>query len=99
MYMYINESENLYPRFPGDIQLIDPEWNVDKPLPDGWEIVIATPAPELEPHQSARELPPKKIDGVWHRQWEIVNLSEEELERMRIEREQFAEFFRRNSAT
>lgn len=88
MYIYINEKENLYPRFPGDIQLIDPNWTIDAPLPEGWELVVNVPTPDCEVGQTLEELNPEKIDGVWYRKWKIRNLTEEELEAQRLWQEE-----------
>lgn len=81
--MYINESLGLYPRFDGDIQLIQPGWTSDMPLPEGWEVVIADEPPVVESNQEWFEVAPKKIDGVWHRQFDVRELTEEELGRRR----------------
>lgn len=88
MHIYINESLNLYPRFPGDIQLIDPDWTVDKPLPEGWETVTPAPAPEITPGQIFEEIMPEKIDGVWHQKWLVRDMTEEELEILRLQQEE-----------
>lgn len=81
MSIYINESLGLYPRHPGDIKLIDPDWEEGMPLPEGWEIVIANDPPEYSGLlQKCIELHPIRIDGVWHRQFEIVDRTQEEID-------------------
>lgn len=90
MYLYINESLNIYPRFPGDIQLIDPNWTVDEPLPEGWELVKDTPLPQYEIGQVIEELYPEKIDGIWYQKWTVRNMTEEELEEQRLFKEQLS---------
>lgn len=92
MYIYINKELDLYPRFPGDIQLIDPTWTVDKPLPEGWELVEDTPTPVYEFGQIAEELAPEKVDGVWRRVWQVRNLTEEELDEQRLIQQQMKEY-------
>lgn len=87
MYIYINEKENIYPRFPGDIQLIDPTWNIGDPLPENWELVEDTPWPDYEVGQKVEELSPERIDGVWHRKWLVRDLTEAELEEIRLTQE------------
>ena len=90
MYIYINEKENLYPRFPGDIQLIDANWTVDKPLPEGWEQVIVAPFPVTAIDEIAEELPPIKKDGVWHQVFAVRKLTEEELDNLLLFQEELA---------
>lgn len=79
MELFINESLGLYPRHPGDIKLIDRSWEPGKPLPEGWEEVIATQPPTVESDEIWEEIPPAKIDGVWHRQFSVRKLTEEEI--------------------
>lgn len=86
--MYINESLGIYPRFDGDIQIIDPTWQPGLPLPEGWEEVTPTEMPVCGPSQIAEELAPEKINGVWHRKWQVRNLTEEEIETARLLQEE-----------
>lgn len=83
MSIYINPTTNEYPRFPGDIQLIDPEWEDGKPLPDGWEEVIATEPPQVAKGQYYVEVAPVKVDGVWHREFEVKTYTQEKLDEMK----------------
>jgi hypothetical protein len=83
MELFINESLGLYPRHPGDIRLIDPEWEDGKPLPEGWEEVIATEPPQVAKSQYWVEVAPVKVDGVWHREFEVKTYTQEELDEMK----------------
>lgn len=92
MELFINESLGLYPRHPGDIKLIDPEWEDGNALPEGWEEVIPTPPPQIEHHEIWEETYPVKIDNVWHRTFSVRDLTIEELEEKKEnERRRFLE--------
>lgn len=80
MELFINESLGLYPRHPGDIKLIDPNWEPGMPLPEGWEEVMMDEPPVIEPHQTWEEISPVKVDGVWHRNFLVRDLTIEEME-------------------
>lgn len=86
--MYINDSLKIYPRFDGDIQLIQSGWTSDKPLPDGWEKVNPTQIPEAGVGEAVEEVYPEKIDGSWYQKWSIRSKTEEEFENERIFREE-----------
>ena len=85
MGIYINDTEKIYPRFPGDIQLIDSTWDKEQPLPNGWEEVEPALVPELAADEALLELWPVKIDGVWHQQFEVKKLTQEELDAIKEE--------------
>ena len=75
---YISPN-NEYPRYPGDIQIEHPEWNVGDPLPAGWIFVNETNPPELEPGQTYEAGHPEEINGEWFHTWIVRNLTESEL--------------------
>ena len=87
MELFINESLGLYPRHPGDIKLIDPQWEPGLPLPEGWEEVIPVEPPVISVDEIWEETSPVRIDGIWHRQFSVRKLTEEELEAKRLEAE------------
>lgn len=91
--MYINESLDIYPRFDGDIQLVQPGWTPDMPLPEGWEKVLTTEMPVPEIGQITEELHPEKIDGTWFQKWNIRNMTEQELENIRLTNEEIKKSF------
>ena len=86
--MYINESLGLYPRFDGDIQLINPSWQPGMPLPEGWEEVYHTEPPQPAVGECTEQLYPEKIDGVWYIKWNIRKKTEEEIEQEIILKEE-----------
>jgi hypothetical protein len=69
-----------YPRYPGDIQIVSPEWSFGDPLPDGWIFVNETNPPELEPGQTYEAGDPEEVNGEWFHTWIVRNLTEFELE-------------------
>lgn len=87
MGLYINPSENIYPRFSGDIQLIDPTWEEGQPLPEGWEEVNPIDPPQVAEGQYWIEVPPVKVDGIWHREFEVKTYTQEELDAIATEKE------------
>ena len=74
MGIYINPIENIYPRFDGDMQLIDATWVEGNPLPEGWEQVEANDPP-VEWLGNFIEVAPVKVDGQWKREFEYVETS------------------------
>ena len=87
MELFINESLGLYPRHPGDIQLIDPNWVPGLPLPEGWEVVNPIDPPQVAEGQYWVEVPPVKVDGIWHREFEVKTYTQEELDAIAAEKE------------
>jgi len=71
--------DNEYPRYPGDIQIVSPGWEVGDPLPEGWVFVEETPIPEIEEGQTFYAGEPEEVDGTWRHTWVVRDLSEEEL--------------------
>ena len=71
-FVYIS-PDGEYPRHPGDIQLVYPEWDymTDDP-PEGWIEVVLTDKPAGNLNEMAREAHPQEIDGVWTQVWEMV---------------------------
>jgi len=80
MSAYINTLTLEYPRHIGDIQLENPN-ATENNLPNEWQFVtpIDTPIYNHET-QIAYELPPVKIDNVWYMQWDVRELTQQELE-------------------
>jgi hypothetical protein len=78
MLIYIN-SENEYPRFPGDIQVNFPEWEIGDALPEGWIEVEDALSPQASATEKAIEVFPKEVDGKYIRSFEVVPLTEEEI--------------------
>lgn len=71
MGIYINPTEDIYPRHDGDMKLIDPTWSEGEQLPEGWEQVEANDPP-IEWESNWIELAPIKVDGQWKRAFEYV---------------------------
>jgi hypothetical protein len=79
--IYISPN-NEYPRHIGDIQLEHPTYELGQELPEGWVQVEEASRPEVEQGQVAYEGSPVEIDGVMTQNWQVRNLTEEELERI-----------------
>jgi hypothetical protein len=71
MRIFINELTGEYPRFVGDLQLLDPTWSETDPLAEGWADVEADDPPE-EWLNNWIEIAPIKVDGKWKRAFEYV---------------------------
>jgi hypothetical protein len=70
---------NEYPRYPGDIQIVSPEWNVGDTLPAGWIFVNEVPPPSTTANQVFYEGEPVEENGTWYQNWLIRDITEEEL--------------------
>ena len=76
---YININTNEYPRYEGDILLIDPQWNSSLPLPNGWFVVNETSHPEYSETQTIKEGVPNLVDGEYYQNWIVIDLSEDQI--------------------
>jgi hypothetical protein len=80
MTTYINTLTLEYPRHIGDIQL-ENHSATESDLPEKWQLVTPVERPVYDYEtQVAYELPPVKIDNVWYMQWDIRELTQQELE-------------------
>lgn len=87
MAIYINTITNEYPIYTGDMQLIFADFN-DTTVPEGYALVPHLDAPEHTDTQRIQELLPILTDGVWVKQFQIIELTAEELlERARLNAE------------
>lgn len=85
MSSYIKLSTLEYPRHEGDIRREHPEISEDQtgptfPCPDTYAPVVETPIPETSDTQTAYEVSPEQINGVWTRVWVVRDLTTEELD-------------------
>lgn len=77
---YYNPETGEWPRFPGDIQLIDSNWNIELPLPEPWVEVADAFMPTLGENQTfVEDEPIKNKDGTYKRNVTVRDLTEEEL--------------------
>lgn len=84
MATYINTITNEYPLYTGDMQLIFPDFD-DTTVPEGYAFVPHLDAPTITKTQRIKELLPIPVNGVWVKQFEIIDLTPEEIQA----REQF----------
>lgn len=76
--LYIN-PQSEYPRHAGDIQLIDPTWEIGQPLPEGWILVEPTEPPVLTGDKVLQELAPQEVDGTFTQVWSLRDMTEQEI--------------------
>ena len=81
MSLFINEK-NEYPRYIGDLLLINPEWEEGDDLPDGWKLVNESEVPEFGEGQTIEEDFPVEVDGEFYRNLKVRDLTDEELARI-----------------
>lgn len=74
------DNKNNYPRFIGDILLANPKWQEGENLPQGWSLVEETDTPIPSDSQKVVENFPTLIENVYFRDFEIVELTKEEIE-------------------
>lgn len=78
MSLFINEK-NEYPRYIGDLLLINPDWEEGDDLPDGWKQVNESEVPEFGEGQTIEEGFPVEIDGEFYRNLKVRDLTDEEI--------------------
>jgi hypothetical protein len=79
--VYLNTLNNEYPLYIGDLNLLGIEENN---IPENFFLVEDSEMPETTQNQTVVEVFPKSIDGIWKKQWEIKNLSEKDIEQLKI---------------
>jgi hypothetical protein len=75
------DADGNYPRFMGDVQLIQPSFQLGDSLPDGWLEVAETDRPTAGDNQVVEPADPIELNGVWTQQWKVRNLTESEIEK------------------
>lgn len=79
--MLLINPNNEYPRHYGDIQLEHPQWKLGDELPEGWVQVQEVQRPEPQADKVIYEGFPVEIDGVMTQNWQIRDMTAEEIER------------------
>lgn len=74
---YIN-PQGEYPKYYGDIQLANPEWNLGDPLPEGWLEVEDSPVPELGEYETAECTGYEDVDGTIRQVWTVREMTAKE---------------------
>lgn len=86
--MYIKLSTLEFPRYEGDIRLEHPEiletqTGDNFPCPSTYAKVIETTPPQIDANQRLVFGPPKLSDaGIWETTWQVLTLSQQELEEL-----------------
>lgn len=79
MSAYINTLTLEYPLYPGDMQLRFVNFDEANP-PEGWAVVPDINPPENTDTQYIEELIPILINGVWTKQFIIVEMSQNQID-------------------
>jgi hypothetical protein len=79
MTVYISPDEQ-YPLYYGDVERENPGWHLGDPLPAGWSEILEVAPPETLKDQVLEQLAPANIDGVWTQQWNVRDMTPEEIE-------------------
>lgn len=76
--IYIDPAGN-YPRHYGDIMNNNPGWQLNDPLPEGWQEVLEVDAPSLPENYNLIENYPVVVDGFLTRSYTIEPYSEDQI--------------------
>lgn len=81
MNAYIKVSTMEYPRFIGDIQRENPNWDESQPLPDDWKTLTYFGQPICQEYETCDLLfPEEQLDGSWIITWSPARpMTEEEV--------------------
>lgn len=77
-YLFIN-SDNEYPRHPGDVLLVKPDFDGVN-LPEGWKPVIPTTPPQPGENQIVFEIFPELVGGEYVQSWSVRDMTQEEID-------------------
>jgi len=79
MSLFYNTITNEYPRFIGDLELLG--YRTGDPLPEGWASVQQSEYPrDIGENKKVVELAPVLIDSTWQQRFEILDMTDEEIE-------------------
>lgn len=68
-----------YPKFLGDVQLVNPDYQIGDDLPNGWNEVIEVDPPALNKDEVYFELAPELIDGVYTQKFATRPMTDDEI--------------------
>lgn len=72
-------NQNEYPRFIGDVQIVNPNFQEGDELPEGWSQVIEVEPPTIGPNEVYEELEPELLNGVYYQRWITRSMTQEEI--------------------
>jgi hypothetical protein len=78
MAAYINIITKEYPFYPGDMELRFPNFDENN-VHEDYAVVLQPDLPEHTDTQRVDEIAPSLIDGVWTKQYVVIDLTQEEL--------------------
>ena len=76
---YYNVVTGEYPRHAGDIQLIQPDWEPGKELPENWVGVFVPDMPITNSNEIVELDKIEEIDGQYTHIWKVRQLTETEI--------------------
>tara|TARA_R110000764_G_scaffold45798_2_gene102957 strand:+ start:810 stop:1139 length:330 start_codon:yes stop_codon:yes gene_type:complete len=78
--MIYRSPRGEYPRYAGDIQLVQPDWAEGDALPSGWEAVAETERPAVGENQYAEDIGPGEApDRSLVQRWETRDKTAEQI--------------------
>tara|TARA_R110000868_G_scaffold79966_2_gene227249 strand:+ start:261 stop:572 length:312 start_codon:yes stop_codon:yes gene_type:complete len=78
MAAYINIITNEYPFYPGDMELLFPNFDENN-VHEDYAVVLQPDFPEHTNIQEVREVAPKLVNGVWTKQYIVVDYTQEQI--------------------
>lgn len=78
MAAYINIITREYPFYPGDMELLFPNFDENN-VHEDYAVVLQPDLPEHTDTQRVDEIAPRLVDGVWIKQYAVIDLTQEEL--------------------
>ena len=85
MAAYINIITKEYPMYSGDMELRFPNFNENN-VHEDYAVVLQPDLPEHTDTQVVSEVEPALVNGVWTKQYVVVDLTEDQLNNRRASR-------------
>lgn len=89
MATYINIITRDYPFYPGDMELRFPNFDKNN-VPEDYAVVLQPNLPEITDTQRVEEIQPSLVNGVWTKQYVVVDLTEDQLNNLNASRNRSA---------
>lgn len=89
MAAYINIITNEYPFYQGDMELRFPNFDENN-VHEDYAVVLQPDLPEHTDTQKVDEIAPSLVNGVWTKQYIVVDLTEDQLNNLNASRNRSA---------